>query len=98
MCNSVGDVKAPLQLLFIVSQEMSSKGVPIDYASAKTFVVRMYNVTNNNCFWLVGVGLLEHKGGRKVGKVMAAPLQSTPLFRAFSLFPRLFWLACPCTS
>ena len=47
MCNIVGDVKAPLQLLFIVSQEMSSKGAPIDYASAKTFVVRMYNVTNN---------------------------------------------------
>lgn len=47
MCNSVGDVKAPLQILFIVSQEMFSKCAPIDYTSAKTYVVRIYNVTNN---------------------------------------------------
>lgn len=47
MCNSMGDVKAQFQILFIVSQEMSSKGGPIAYASGKTYVVRIYNVTNN---------------------------------------------------
>lgn len=47
MCNSVGDVKAPLQFLFIVSQEMFSKCAPMGYTSAKTYVVRIYNVTNN---------------------------------------------------
>ena len=50
MCNSVGDVKAPLQLLFIVSQGMFSKCALIDYTSAKTYVVRIYNVTNNKGF------------------------------------------------
>ena len=43
----MGDVKAPLQLLFIVAQEMFSKCALIDYTSAKTYVVRIYNVTNN---------------------------------------------------
>jgi len=46
----MGDVKVPLQLLFIVSQEMFSKCAPIDYTSAKTYVVRIYNVTNNKGF------------------------------------------------
>jgi len=50
MCNSVGDVKVPLQLLFIVSQGMFSKCALIDYTSAKTYVVRIYNVTNNKGF------------------------------------------------
>ena len=47
MCNSMGDVKAQSQLLFIVSQGMFSKCAPIDYTSAKTYVVCVYNVTNN---------------------------------------------------
>lgn len=50
MCNSMGDVKAPLQLLFIVSQEMFSKCAPMGYTGAKTYVVRIYNVTNNKGF------------------------------------------------
>lgn len=50
MCNSMGDVKAQFQILFIVSQEMFSKCAPMGYASAKTYVVRIYNVTNNKGF------------------------------------------------
>lgn len=56
MCNGVGDVKAQSQLLFIVLQGMFSKCAPIDYTSAKTYVVRIYNVTNNIGFSGLGEG------------------------------------------